>query len=109
MTGHGGKIKDESGDEKDGYDETLVPLDYNESGMILDDDLYEVLVKQLPADVHLVWCVVLIPNPVAMSLFHETSSYMPTFSLFFSLQSDGLLPLRNGSGSSLSFQGRRKL
>jgi hypothetical protein len=25
-SGHGGKVKDQDGDEKDGYDETLVPL-----------------------------------------------------------------------------------
>jgi hypothetical protein len=25
-SGHGGKLKDQDGDEKDGYDETLVPL-----------------------------------------------------------------------------------
>lgn len=25
-SGHGGKLKDQDGDEKDGYDETLVPI-----------------------------------------------------------------------------------
>jgi hypothetical protein len=27
-SGHGGKLRDDDGDEKDGYDETLVPVDY---------------------------------------------------------------------------------
>ena len=27
-SGHGGSMRDDNGDEKDGMDETLVPLDY---------------------------------------------------------------------------------
>ena len=46
-TGHGGKVKDRDGDEKDGYDETLVPLDYGRAGQIRDDDLYKILVRPL--------------------------------------------------------------
>jgi len=38
-SGHGSYIKDISGDEKDGRDETLVPIDYMENGMIIDDEL----------------------------------------------------------------------
>ena len=37
-SGHGGSIKDRSGDEKDGCDECLCPLDYQENGVILDDE-----------------------------------------------------------------------
>lgn len=46
-TGHGGKLRDDNGDEKDGYDETLVPLDYATAGQIRDDDLYKLLVAGL--------------------------------------------------------------
>lgn len=46
-SGHGGKVKDRDGDEKDGYDETLVPLDYGRAGQIRDDDLYKILVRPL--------------------------------------------------------------
>jgi hypothetical protein len=49
--GHGGKLKDDNGDEKDGYDETLVPLDYATAGQIRDDDLYKMLVAGLPEGV----------------------------------------------------------
>ena len=42
--GHGGKLQDDNGDEKDGYDETLVPLDYETAGQIRDDDLYKTLI-----------------------------------------------------------------
>ncbi len=38
-SGHGSYIRDVGGDESDGRDECLVPLDYQLSGMISDDDL----------------------------------------------------------------------
>lgn len=38
-SGHGSQIRDLSGDESDGMDEALVPIDYQESGMISDDEL----------------------------------------------------------------------
>jgi len=42
-------------EEEDGYDEALVPVDYQEgAGMIRDDDLYEILVKPLAQGAHLV-------------------------------------------------------
>jgi len=47
MIGHGGKLRDDDGDEKDGYDETLVPLDYETAGQIRDDDLYKMLIGSL--------------------------------------------------------------
>ena len=42
-SGHGSHVKDLSGDEKDGQDECLVPLDYTTAGMILDDELRGVI------------------------------------------------------------------
>jgi len=42
--GHGGKLRDQNGDEADGYDETLVPVDYQSAGQIRDDDLLKTLV-----------------------------------------------------------------
>jgi len=38
-SGHGSQMKDSNGDEADGMDEALVPIDYNESGLITDDEL----------------------------------------------------------------------
>jgi len=52
-SGHGGRLEDDDGDEDDGYDETLVPLDYESAGQIRDDDLFKVLVGAMPAGVHL--------------------------------------------------------
>lgn len=47
-SGHGGQLPDDNGDEKDGYDETLVPLDYQRAGQIRDDDLLKELILPLP-------------------------------------------------------------
>jgi hypothetical protein len=50
-SGHGGSIADDNGDEKDGKDETIVPLDYLTVGHIRDDDMYKMLVAHLPVGV----------------------------------------------------------
>lgn len=39
LAGHGGSVKDTSGDEADNKDETMVPVDYKESGQITDDEI----------------------------------------------------------------------
>lgn len=48
-SGHGSYIADKSGDEIDGNDECICPLDYNSAGFIIDDDLKRYLVDPLPA------------------------------------------------------------
>ena len=40
---------DDIGEEEDGYDETLVPVDYASAGQIRDDDLYSNLVCAMPS------------------------------------------------------------
>jgi Caspase domain len=45
---------DDRGEEEDGYDETIVPVDYDSAGQIRDDDLYQSLVCALPSGAHLV-------------------------------------------------------
>jgi len=47
-SGHGGTTKDLDGDEADGYDEVIFPVDYAKAGTIIDDDLFRILVKPLP-------------------------------------------------------------
>lgn len=49
--GHGSRVPDQDGDEDDGYDETLVPVDFQRSGQIRDDDIFKMLVKPLRAGV----------------------------------------------------------
>ncbi|KIL67641.1 hypothetical protein M378DRAFT_73673 [Amanita muscaria Koide BX008] len=47
-SGHGGQTKDLDGDEDDGYDEVIYPLDFEQSGHIVDDLMHDVMVKPLP-------------------------------------------------------------
>lgn len=46
-------MPDDNGDEADGKDETMVPVDYQRSGQIRDDIIFEELVAKLPAGVSL--------------------------------------------------------
>ena len=46
-SGHGGQTFDLNGDEEDGLDEFICPVDYNSAGYIIDDDLKTLLSKKL--------------------------------------------------------------
>lgn len=52
-SGHGSYIKDTSGDETDGKDEVIIPLDYQSKGVITDDWLFTNLVSKIPQNVTL--------------------------------------------------------
>jgi hypothetical protein len=46
-SGHGGRVRDLDGDEDDGFDETLIPVDFKRAGQIIDDDILKILVKPM--------------------------------------------------------------
>lgn len=48
FSGHGSQAKASQGDEADGYNETIVPLDYQQAGQLEDDELHAILVRPLP-------------------------------------------------------------
>lgn len=48
QSGHGGSTKDLDGDEDDGMDEVIYPLDFKQAGHIVDDEMHDILVKPLP-------------------------------------------------------------
>jgi len=48
-SGHGGQTKDQDGDEADGMDEVIYPVDYQKNGHIVDDLMHQIMVKPLPA------------------------------------------------------------
>ena len=52
FAGHGHFVPDDSGDEPDGSDEALVPVDYVENGFIIDDKL-KTLYDKFPDDCNL--------------------------------------------------------
>ncbi|SJX61491.1 probable MCA1-Metacaspase [Sporisorium reilianum f. sp. reilianum] len=47
-SGHGGQAKASQGDEADGYNETIIPVDYQQVGQMEDDELHAILVRPLP-------------------------------------------------------------
>ncbi|KDQ16915.1 hypothetical protein BOTBODRAFT_30292 [Botryobasidium botryosum FD-172 SS1] len=56
FAGHGWQIPDLNGDEDDGWDEVILPIDFVQlheaekgSGVIVDDDIHDMLVTSLPA------------------------------------------------------------
>ena len=55
FSGHGVRTRDKSGDERDGKDEAICPLDGKQKGVgvIVDDHLHSLLVAPLPAGVKL--------------------------------------------------------
>ncbi|XP_057971734.1 metacaspase-1-like isoform X2 [Malania oleifera] len=52
-SGHGSQQRNYTGDEIDGYDETLCPLDFETNGMIVDDEINATIVRPLPNGVKL--------------------------------------------------------
>eukprot|EP00531_Pseudo-nitzschia_arenysensis_P015188 CAMPEP_0116132162 /NCGR_PEP_ID=MMETSP0329-20121206/9401_1 /TAXON_ID=697910 /ORGANISM="Pseudo-nitzschia arenysensis, Strain B593" /LENGTH=358 /DNA_ID=CAMNT_0003626659 /DNA_START=96 /DNA_END=1172 /DNA_ORIENTATION=- len=52
-SGHGGRVKNTDGTEKSGYDQTVVPVDHGTAGQIIDDEVHDVLCKDLPEGVRL--------------------------------------------------------
>lgn len=51
--GHGGQVEDAHGDEDDGYDECIYPVDHTEAGPIVDDEIHYRVVKPLGQGVRL--------------------------------------------------------
>ncbi|KAK9441298.1 Metacaspase-1 [Metarhizium brunneum] len=52
-SGHGGQTKDLDGDEADGYDEVIYPVDFRQTGHITDDEMHRIMVRPLQAGVRL--------------------------------------------------------
>ncbi|KXJ89426.1 metacaspase-1 [Microdochium bolleyi] len=52
-SGHGGQTKDLDGDEPDGYDEVIYPVDFRSTGHITDDEMHRIMVRPLQAGVRL--------------------------------------------------------
>ncbi|PWY76251.1 hypothetical protein BO70DRAFT_363830 [Aspergillus heteromorphus CBS 117.55] len=52
-SGHGGQTPDLDGDEDDGYDEVIYPVDFRQAGHIVDDEMHRIMVKPLQPGVRL--------------------------------------------------------
>lgn len=53
VAGHGGQTKDRDGDEDDGYDEVIYPVDFTVNGHIVDDEMHRIMVQSLQPGVRL--------------------------------------------------------
>lgn len=53
FSGHGAQTPDETGHEADGFNETILPLDYQRAGQITDDVIWNILVWPLTSGVRL--------------------------------------------------------
>lgn len=52
-SGHGGQTPDLDGDEEDGYDEVIYPVDFRQAGHIVDDEMHAIMVASLRPGVRL--------------------------------------------------------
>ncbi|GFF92025.1 metacaspase-1A [Aspergillus udagawae] len=52
-SGHGGQTPDLDGDEEDGYDEVIYPVDFRQAGHIVDDEMHRIMVRPLRPGVRL--------------------------------------------------------
>jgi len=43
ISGHGGQTPDLDGDEDDGYDEVIYPVDFRSAGHIVDDEMHDIM------------------------------------------------------------------
>ncbi|KAJ5135033.1 uncharacterized protein N7515_004311 [Penicillium bovifimosum] len=53
FSGHGGRTPDLDGDEEDGFDDVIYPVDYRVAGHIVDDDMHAIMVRPLRPGVRL--------------------------------------------------------
>lgn len=119
-SGHGSRVRDRSGDESDGVDEVLVPVDYSTAGMIPDDWLREHVCAKVPAQVTLWAFMDCCHSGTAMDLRHNYRSacrlkkgrltrgapYVPgdwTDQFVFAVERSRELPV--GTGSVYAFSG----
>ena len=95
-SGHGGQQKCTTGEETSGMDETIVPLDYQQTGMIIDNEINDILVRPLPPGCRLTVIFDSCHSQGALDLpyvyAHDGSlkKYNPTQEIGHSLMSAGM-------------------
>lgn len=95
-SGHGSQIGDRNNDETDGLDEIIVPLDYQDSGFITDDVIFNIMKKTAnapqylflilaPVELFATLCgILMLLHPNRLMLLKPTMAPLkiPTFSVF---------------------------
>jgi flagellar biosynthesis GTPase FlhF len=72
-SGHGGRAADTNGDEADGVDETLVPVNFASAGMISDDWLFGNVINKLPPNTLFFGLIDACHSGTAMDLRHRVT------------------------------------
>jgi len=75
-SGHGTQTPNLSMKEKDGYDEAICPTDFKQNGIIIDDELHDLLVGPLPEGVRLTCMMDCCHSGTCMDLPFRWSPYM---------------------------------
>lgn len=96
FSGHGSQIRDTSGDEEDGWDETILPVDWKRNGVVVDDEIYEILVRGLPRGVRLTAVMDCCHSGTGMDLPYVHDGYSAGF---------GRLADGSGGGGGMGLSG----
>ncbi|KAJ7636548.1 caspase domain-containing protein [Roridomyces roridus] len=67
-SGHGGQMPHLEGDEVDGYDEVIFPLEFKRAGHITDDEMHAIMVRPLPTGCRLTAVFANFGSPVTLGL-----------------------------------------
>lgn len=103
-SGHGGQIRDTDGDEFDGYDEVIFPLDYEQKsvGIISDDVMNDLLVRTIPDGCRLTALFDSCHSGSALDLVHL---YHSDGRLKNSAVTERFRRLKSSAGDVISFSG----
>ncbi|RCH84944.1 Ca(2+)-dependent cysteine protease [Rhizopus azygosporus] len=108
FSGHGGRMKDYDGDEDDGYDETIYPVDHAIYGQIVDDMMHDIMVRPLPPGCRLTCIFDSCHSGTALDLpyIYSTQGTLKESSLFKdagnSLKSAGLAYISGNPARAIS-------
>ena len=77
-SGHGSYTIDTSGDEEDGFDEMICPIDYIKSGFIVDDYIKSNFIDKLPSNVKLFMIIDACHSGTMCDLKYEYDPVLPS-------------------------------
>jgi metacaspase-1 len=103
-SGHGTYVQDHNSDEQVnagdliGYDEALVPIDYESSGMVTDDILYDKFIKRLPKNITLVSLIDACHSGSALDLPYIYRSSTDTIDINPSVNTENIAKIVKISG-----------
>lgn len=95
-SGHGSQSSDHDGDEVDGSDETILPVDHKSAGQIVDDEMNALLVQQLPQGARLTAIFDSCHSATALDLPFVYDSYGQPKQQKYSRKTAGLDLLESG-------------